>query len=187
MKKTLLKTFLFLSFLGISSTLSGQPNTTNPVFKGAPTFGGYLEWLLDGGSCAPAQFCEQFIGFIKFKVDADGAVPPGSINMSDNIQGCLKSAIREVIWSTHGQWEPMKIKGKAVDSPELLQIVFFRLEGACTIDDDYRPDDILLNTFEKAYSFRDMPQGSDPVLILPLATVYFPTGATEIGDVKKKN
>ena len=186
MKKLNIQIFTVIAMIHISTLCFGQESKTNPVFKGANTFGEYVEWLMNSGGCAPVEYCEKFIGFLQFKLDPSGAVIYNSIKISDNIQGCLRSNLRELLLSTHGQWKPMQEDGIAVESQTLLQIIYFRLEGACTIDDRYRSKDNLVDTFENSFIYQGEAFNSEPVIILPLATVYSSVGSPDIGDFKKK-
>ena len=187
MKRLKLRLIVYSIATLMFTNLHGQETTSIPKFKGAPTFGGYLEWLMNSGSCAPTLYCKRFVGFLQFKIDENGAIPIGSIKISDNIDGCLRSSVRELLLSTHGQWEPIKKNGKPIESGELLQIIYFRLEGACTVDDNYRAKSTMVDDFEQAFKFKGETSCANPVTILPLATVYSPVGSTDLGDSKKKN
>lgn len=187
MKK--LKSIIVLVFAicQISYSLHGQETTANPTFKGAESFGVYAQWLMNAGCCAPVEYCKRFVGFVQFRLDKTGTVLFSTIKISDNIEGCLRDSLRDILISTSRQWEPMKENGQPVDSPELLQIIYFKLEGTCTVNDDYHSKDNLLDTFETAFAFEGESFSKKPVIILPLATIYSSAGTTDIGDLKPKN
>jgi len=187
MKKRFIILFYILVTTLVSTECLSQQTTKIPTFKGAKSFGEYLQWQLNSNSCATSSFCDQFVSAMEFKLDQEGGVIINSIKIADNVQGCLKSELRNIILSTHGQWSPMYLNNEAIESSSLFQVIYFRLDGGCTINEKYRPKDNLLDTFKNAFDFPKNDEViQEPVIILSPATVYVPTGTTDLGDYLKK-
>ena len=155
-----------------------------PRFKGAKTFGNYLQWQASSDVCIVNNYCHQLVGIIQFELDNEGLIDQKNLKISDNIEGCLRSKVRDVILSTNGQWEPASKDGQSVKSLPLIQLVYFLLDGGCTAKERYTAQNNLQESFESLIKSENI----EPVLLLPPATVYIPTGSVDLADdLKDKN
>ena len=170
--------------------VQAQDKIEYPFFKGEGRLCHYVSSQMISDAGVNMAACKRFITAVQFNINEKGHVDRASIKISENARGYLRNKLTEVILSTHGTWDPMKINGKPVKSYPLLLLVYFNIEGNCQRESNYVSNDKMYETIDNVFQFSNDSAEEPPVntIVLKPARIYVPSmGPDDIGDHLEKN
>ena len=173
---------ILFCFLIFSGNTYAQEKDDIPKFRGKETFPNYFKYLLASDMHISSSQCARFKSAVKFKIDKNGHVD--SIELPDNLKGYLALKIREVISTTHGQWNPAVINGKTVKSQPMILPVEFDYQGGCRTREytaEKRKADRAL-----AFDLKTSDFYEEGVILFEPISIRENFGSEDLGDTIKK-